>query len=367
MIALLSSAVSSVPAQPAASRPASRPTSRPAEPALVTRIAFGSCARQDQPQPIWDAVLAQRPDLFLFIGDNIYGDTEDMDLLRSKYAQLGAVPGFQRLRAVCRVLAVWDDHDLGENDAGAEYPKRAESQAIFSDFFGDSPDAPRRSRPGVYDAHVYGPPGRRVQVILLDSRSFRSPLKRRADQAVPGDGRPGTYVGNTDPDATMLGDAQWKWLEEQLRIPADMRIIASSIQVAAEDHGYEKWMNFPAERQRLLKLVRDTGAAGVVFVSGDRHTAELSCITGADAAYPLYDVTSSSLNRPSKWSHEINRWRIGTPYPETNFGLISIDWDQPDARITLEIRREKGEPAVRQEVSLSALQAGDETGRDHRP
>jgi len=73
--------------------------------ALPRRIAFGSCARQDKPQPIWDAVLASEPDLFVFLGDNIYGDTRDPTVLRAKYAQLAAQPGFKRLRERVPVLA----------------------------------------------------------------------------------------------------------------------------------------------------------------------------------------------------------------------------------------------------------------------
>lgn len=90
----------------------------------LTRLGFGSCAKQDKPQPIWNAVVAGKPQLFMMIGDNIYGDTEDMDLLRRKYELLGAQPGFLALRQACPVLATWDDHDLGANDAGADYPKQ---------------------------------------------------------------------------------------------------------------------------------------------------------------------------------------------------------------------------------------------------
>ncbi|MET0658010.1 MAG: hypothetical protein ABW110_07620 [Steroidobacteraceae bacterium] len=50
---------------------------------MLTRIAFGSCAKQDKEQPIWDAVLASKPDLFIFLGDNIYGDTTDMQVMRA--------------------------------------------------------------------------------------------------------------------------------------------------------------------------------------------------------------------------------------------------------------------------------------------
>ena len=150
----------------------------PARP--LRRIAFGSCASQDRPQPIWDAVAATRPELLLMLGDNIYADTEDMDVMRAKYARLAAVPGFKALRASVPILATWDDHDLGVDDGGSDYPKKVESQKVFLDFFGDPEDSPRRRRPGVYDARVFGPEGKRLQVIMLDTRYFRSsPLKKK--------------------------------------------------------------------------------------------------------------------------------------------------------------------------------------------
>ena len=159
-----------VPATKAAKAPAAQP---------LHRIAFGSCATQARPQPIWDAVVATRPELTFLLGDNIYADTLDMNVMRAKYAKLAAMPGFQLLRKTCPIFATWDDHDLGANDAGGEYPKKDESQKIFLDFFGDPADSPRRHRPGVYDAKVFGPEGKRVQVIMLDTRYFRSPLKRK--------------------------------------------------------------------------------------------------------------------------------------------------------------------------------------------
>ncbi len=69
---LLAVLVPSAPAAPGAVDPAFS--------AGISRIAFGSCAGQDQPQPIWEAVLAQDPQLWIWAGDNIYGDTEDMEL-----------------------------------------------------------------------------------------------------------------------------------------------------------------------------------------------------------------------------------------------------------------------------------------------
>ena len=100
--------------------------------------------------------------------------------MRAKYARLAAMPGYQAAQVACPILATWDDHDYGVDDGGGEYPKKVESQQVFLDFFGDPEDSPRRKRQGVYDAEVFGPPGKRVQVILLDTRYFRSPLKKKA-------------------------------------------------------------------------------------------------------------------------------------------------------------------------------------------
>jgi alkaline phosphatase D len=278
-----------------------------------------------------------------------------MDVMRAKYQKLADLPGWQKLLRTCPVFATWDDHDYGGNDVGAEYPKKDESQQIFLDFFKEPKDSPRRQRPGVYDARVYGPPGKRVQVILLDTRYFRSKLKKRAG-VPPGEG---PYEPDPDPKATFLGEAQWQWLEEQLRVPAEVRLLASSIQVVAEDHGFEKWANLPLERERLFKLIRDTKAAGVVLLSGDRHLAELSMMDGG-VGYPVYDLTSSGLNQGyRRWRRcEVNRHRVATMNAGDNFGLVTIDWDREDPRVSLQIRDVEGDVTIQQKLSLSTLQPG---------
>lgn len=324
--------------------------------APLRRIGFGSCANQNRPQPIWDAVNALKPEVFLFLGDNIYADTNNMEVMKKKYDQLAAMPGYQRLKQSSKILATWDDHDYGKNDAGYEYGPKAQSQKLFLDFFGVPENSPRRQQEGVYNAEVIGPPGQRVQIIMLDTRTFRTPLKKKEPKPAKGEG---PYEADPSETANMLGEAQWKWLEEQFKVPAEIRLIGSSIQLVAEDHGWEKWMNFPKQRERFFKLVGSTQAKGIIILSGDRHLAELSMMPHA-VGYPLYDVTSSGLTEADKkWRpYEVNQHRVGTMNFGNNFGFITIDWYRSDPLIRLQIRDEDGEVTIQQKVLLSTIHPG---------
>ena len=316
----------------------------------ISRVLFGSCIKQDKPIPIFSAILAQRPELMVFLGDNIYADTTDMAVMRAKYARLKSDPGFSRLLTTCPVLATWDDHDYGANDAGADYAKRRESQRIFLDFWSDAPDSPRRQRPGVYSAQLFGPAEKRLQVILLDTRYFRGPLTRGKKRVG------GPYYPNLDSQVTMLGETQWNWLQQQLRQPAQVRIIVSSIQCVSAAAGQETWSNLPHERQRLFQLIRTTRAEGVLLISGDRHWAELS-VTADATPYPIYDLTSSSFNQPHRrGTPTVNRYRADPmTYHRENFGAIHIDWNRADPLITLRIQDLQGHVQIERGLPLSTL------------
>jgi endonuclease/exonuclease/phosphatase family metal-dependent hydrolase len=246
----------------------------------------------------------------------------------------------------------------GENDAGVEYPKKRESQRLFLDFLDVPEDSPRREREGVYHAETFGPEGQRVQVIVLDTRYHRSPIGRYP--ADPETGR-AAYKPNRDRDATVLGEAQWAWLEEQLREPADVRLIVSSIQFVSGEHIWEKWLNFPNEHRRMLELIRETKAEGIIFLSGDRHHAELSRLD-APELYPVFDLTSSGLNksRPRaagspKRPPEPNRYRVGQTFRGHHFGQVEIDWEQPDPVIRLSIVKQDGGKPIEHALLLSSL------------
>ena len=319
----------------------------PAPAPALTRIAFGSCADQNRPQPIWQSVLAYEPQAFLFLGDNVYGDVSSagMTELKDAYEKARKIPGISKLRAQTRVLATWDDHDYGVNDGGAEFPFRAQAKALFLDHWQVPADDDRHRRAGIYFSHLQGPPGRRIQIIMLDTRSFRSAL-------VPTGKRRPKYAPDPDPGKMVLGAEQWAWLRAELGKPADLRLLVSSIQVLADGHGWERWGNLPAERQRLFDLLRDTRATGVVLLSGDRHFGAIYARKSA-VSYPLFEITSSSLNRPWRDADEKGPHQTVAAFGPENFGTIGIDWT--DRTVLLALRDIAGRIVRRQVVRIDDL------------
>lgn len=319
----------------------------------LRHVVFGSCLDKTE-HPMLDRTLTLPMDLFLYMGDNIYADTTDMAKMRAKYQALRNSRFHQGVKARAPILATWDDHDYGLNDGGADYPMRRESQREFLDWLELPADAPLRRQEGVYQARSFGPAGQRTQVILLDTRYFRSPLKRvPKDRATPG----GSAVPTDDPSTTLLGESQWRWLEAQLREPAELRLIVSSIQFAAAGSGSESWANFPHEQKRLVEMIRRTGAKGVLVLSGDRHWCEMSALT-RDVPYPLYDFTASSMTQvhkrgtPTENAHRV----LPQTFHQPNVGTLDIDWQAADPVLRLRILDEAGATRLEKSLRLSELQ-----------
>ncbi|XP_031472510.1 uncharacterized protein LOC116244770 isoform X2 [Nymphaea colorata] len=359
-------------------------------PSLVSRISFGSCSNQSAPQPIWDAIIKFDPQVFIWLGDNIYGDnrrpfsifgrvrtigpwknaerffpSSELEM-RYRYQQAKSNPGYSAVRRKARVIGTWDDHDYGLNNAGKEFPGKDINQKLMLDFLDEPQNSPRRKQAGVYASYVFGPQGRQIKIILLDTRYHRDPISS---------------------DGSMLGSSQWIWLENELNSsPTEITIIASSIQVISNLTAVgsplfvlESWARFPKERARLFKLIADSNRSGVFFISGDVHFGEITrydCGTG----YPLYDVTSSGLTQSVEQAipHSLSllvrfmawlmpstmriygedcRYRSCT-YAKPNFGAIEIDWDAAPVSLKIELRDVNGDPVNNVKVLLSDLHPG---------
>jgi alkaline phosphatase D len=299
------------------------------------------------------------------LDEAIYGDFDGRQAftpteasLLQDWRKLVANPGFNALRERVPVMATWDNHDYGSHDGGAKFELKEMSRKIFLDFFDEPKDSPRRQREGVYDARILGPEGRRVQVILLDNRWNCSELipdsRTEAQRKAAGVSGSMGHRPNDDPSAALLGDSQWRWLEAQLLKSVELRLICSGTQIINDTKGMQEWGNFPAERKRLFDLIKQTGAQGVVLLSGNVHYAELSLSN--EGPYPLYDFTSSGMaHNNSSYADYPNPYRVAGPYSENHFGLIEIEWLEEGANVLLKTIALDGSTAFEFPVNLDVL------------
>ncbi len=334
--------------------------SLPADDAILSTILIGSCLDEEKgPSAAMMSIAGEDADLFLMVGDNVYGDRDgrgyvnnqtDLNELRESFSDLAAREDFQQVRAAHPMMVAWDDHDFGANDAGKEFPFRGLAERVHEVFWGlDDDDVGQW--PGTYYARSFGPEGQRVQVIMLDTRFFRSALTPTDEWGAKGKERYLPAPSGSMQD--MLGAAQWTWLENQLQQPADIRLLVSSVQVMPTVHGWEAWSTMPDERQRLFDLIQKTDATGVVFVSGDRHTAFI--YEEADILpYAAHELTASSLNVAfATESAELDARQVGSGFAPENYGAVEIDWDA--RTIALKIKDNAGQTVRENDLSFAEI------------
>ncbi|RDI53505.1 alkaline phosphatase D family protein [Flavobacterium glaciei] len=144
-------------------------------------VAFGSCDNQKIKNELWPAIAQNHPSVWIWGGDNVYSDTEDMQFLKNNYEIQKQDADYLTFIKDKIVLGTWDDHDFGANDGGVEYPFKRESQQLLLDFLGTSQKAPERTRDGIYMAKTIAVDGNKVKIIVLDSRFFRTALTKAND------------------------------------------------------------------------------------------------------------------------------------------------------------------------------------------
>jgi alkaline phosphatase D len=327
---------------------------------LITRIAIGSCLVPTRDTAIFDEIGKTNADLFLLIGDNVYAKTEkddpELKSLKEAYGILADSRPFAALRKNMPMLVTWDDHDYGVDDGGGDWSHKQASQALYNHVWAIDKIDERALRDGVYYSKIVGPEGQRVQFILLDTRYFRTPLTL-AEKRFPDGGK---YHTSESDSQNMLGDVQWSWLEAQLKVPADLRIVVTSIQMIADGHNWEAWRLLPNERKRFYQLLTKTRANGVVLVSGDRHSSAIYRQV-EHVPYPLWEMTTSSLNLPltaivKNIKTEPGPFRVGQPYYDANFGIIEVNWQKRE--LILQIQDEVGRVVLAANIGIDDLKAG---------
>lgn len=299
----------------------------------LTTIAFGSCNKETEPQPMWPVINTNKPELWIWLGDNIYGDTKDTALLHKKYDIQKSNPNYQQFMKQTPVIGTWDDHDYGINDGGKEWSIKKESQQLLLNFLDVPKEAEVRKREGVYQSFTFGKDGQKVKIILLDARYHRDKIERVNRK----------YQPNLDGD--VLGEAQWQWLENELKDTSiQLLIIGNGTQVLPNDHTYEKWGNLPKSRDRFLDLIPNH----TILLSGDRHMGEISQVEHQGKV--ITEVTSSGLTHSwESLKEEKNVLRKGNFVNQLNFGLIQINWKEKIA--SLQIRGKENQ--VYEEIKVN--------------
>lgn len=312
-------------------------------------MAIGSCAyfnldesdRYGGGEEIYEQIRAQNPDLMLWLGDNVYLGPEDWSSpegIARRYAVQRSQPSLQALFGSVHQYAIWDDHDFGPNDGNRSFPLKGASLSTFKRYW-PNPNYGVPELAGAFGTFSWSD----VDFFLLDDRTFRAPpIEGRAD-------RP------------MLGDEQLNWVLDALSgSRAPFKIVAVGSQVLNPYSRFEGYAQHAQERDALIAGIKERKIEGVVFLSGDRHFAELNRVANDPEFYPLYDFTSSPLTSGLASSVEderANPRRVeGTLVSDRkNFGILRFSGSQNARMLTLEARDAQGALLWQRTIHASEL------------
>ncbi len=312
----------------------------------ILTLGFGSCLHQDRSMAILKTIEKKELDLFMFIGDNVYGDQEDGELdklIRTYKQQFNNLENF--LQNVSTEF-IWDDHDFGLNDGGSNYRYKDIAKSLFLETWQIPANDPRRLRDGLYFDKIINKNGLKIHLIFLDNRSFKSEWKLTDEFNKKGKER---YIEDFNPEKTLLGKNQWKWLKDKLIVESDIKIIVSSLQILSLGHGWESWDKFPLEREKFFKLIDESNLSDLFILSGDRHRGgfyKFKTIGNNN----IYEFTSSSLNLPIPFNtEEKGPLRIGSTYRKANFGVLRLYDDQ----VVMELTSNRGKVVNSLKVTIN--------------
>jgi alkaline phosphatase D len=319
-------------------------------------------------------LLADDPDLVLFLGDYIYekpitGDTlvrrhfgEETTTLgdyRVRHAQYKTDRDLQALHANVPWCAVWDDHEV-DNDWAADQSEHLDPQflgrraAAFQAYLEHMPfPTSVRLRNGRVRLHHDVVFGDLAHFVLLDDRQYRSP------QACPDPAKGGgstslprsQCVGLDDPDRTLLGAPQRAWLDDLLRSTrARWTVLAQQSLVAPAGLGTgpdrviwtDGWDGYPAERAWLTKTLAKRRPPNPIVLGGDIHASVVADLH-RDPDDPGSEIVASELCGTSLTSAGDDRYdpevlprespsvRYAN-YAQRGYALLELSRDRCDAR-----------------------------------
>jgi len=252
------------------------------------RVAFLSCMldllhRDD----IWRRFEAAAPEAVLFLGDNVYADRTsfinknpaDEKQLWERYVLTRNRVSMYFQRRLRPVLATWDDHDFGADNAYRDFPWAAASKFTFETFFAQTPRPSLLAGPGI--ARRWTAFG--ADFVLLDGRTFRDDARLA--------------------DAKIIGDEQERWMLDGAVAGRPTWLLNGSVYFGAYQNSESFEGNFPRDFADFLGKLSSSPALHC-FVSGDVHFSEVMDIEAAKIGYPTFELIASSMHSYSFPGHE---------------------------------------------------------------
>src|SRR5438105_8105339 len=328
-----------------------QPRSTRASDAQDITIAIGSCFFLADANPIWgsqnygggyeifDAIAAKKPDVMVWMGDNLYfqpQDELDPASMASRYRRQRTLPALQTLLTATSHVAIWDDHDYGPNDADLSYTMKGDALTLFRRYWAN-PSYGLPETPGVFGRARFGD----IDIFLLDDRYHRS-----ANKLLDGPGK------------TMFGAKQLEWLKNALVYSsAPIKLVVNGSQMWNRVNRFEGWNNYSAEQRAVADWLLAQRVDGLIFLSGDRHFTELLKIERV-GGYPLFEFTSSPLTSGTfdPPGEKDNPDTVqGTYVVKRQFGMIRVTGPGNDRTVALESYDQKGELQWRHEIRARDL------------
>jgi len=326
--------------------------------------------------PIYSAIAAKRPDVFIHSGDTIYADVvipneialpdgtvwknittpgkskpaEMLADFRANHAYNLLTPSVRDFNAAVPIIAQWDDHEVrnnwypGQIIDDAKYTEHdvnvlaERARQAFLEYMPIRPNEKDAQR--IFRAYRHGP---LLDIFMLDERSYRGP---------------NTPNVQTKPEraAEFLGPPQLEWIKKSLaESKATWKLIASDMPLSCISKdgpkNYEAWANgepgAPLGRElelaNLLTFIKQNQIRNVVFVTADVHYAANIHYHPDRAAFKAFDPFWEFVTGPLhaggfgpnaldktfgpeyRWKSTPSKPAIGPGHGYGHFGMIQID------------------------------------------
>jgi len=325
------------------------------------KIAFGSCfGRFGLENAIFENIGLYKPNIFVWTGDFCYADTRvfptiwkvsKLSKVYNEYNHTKNQKEYAKFENNTIIVGTWDDHDYGINNGDKYFSEKNKMKHIFLDYMAEPQNSERRLyHSGVYIDYKISQGNFSIRLILLDDRYNKD--------------------SDSETNSDILGEKQWKWLEEIFKNSKDdLLILVSGSRILPADQlpSFENWSQ--NSRFQLLKLIKLYKKSSVLLISGDVHFGQIykNPYDPCGITYPLYEICSSGLTHTCDndikfckfWMTHFSQgyYEDSEIFDGINFGSIEVlpNFNKENSKIYLQIRDFYGNIKIQKEIMLKSL------------